>query len=563
MSDLAKLRLCDDLKDLASLLGVKASALSYVLYFVPPASKYVDFTIPKASGGNRKISSPEPRLKLIQTRLAGLLTNIWQEMEPPGVKIPIAHGFLRRRSIITNARPHVGRRFIFNVDLLNFFGAIHFGRVRGYFISNKRFQLKPAVATVIAQITCNGSLPQGAPTSPIVSNLVASILDIRLLKLSRALKLRYTRYADDITFSTNAKSFPIAIADTNASGEWVIGKKLAQVLVASSFQPNPQKTRMQFRGSRQTVTGLVVNKALNVPAPYYRHVRSMCNELFQRGTYFRNYPDGSKVTSRSAVVLSGMIGHMRLIESSRPASLSPPTHTNRKQGKSRLEERLAFFSQFLVRKEPFIICEGVSDYIYLRCALRSLAPKYPDLITQTSLGTYRYHLSLLRYSSRTAAVLGLTGGTSRLAALAARYSKECEYFKAASFEHPVIFVVDNDFGLEPLIKSKAFPELSSSSTNPWYQGPKNLLLVKTIESASGKGHSYIEQCFDPSVLGIELDGTKFNPNKEHDEPGEYGKHHFARHVVVPKSGTIDFSGFEPLLHRLSEAIAAYARGGVV
>lgn len=95
-----------------------------------------------------------------------------------------------------------------NIDLENFFESFHFGRVRGFFTKNKNFLLPSEVATVIAQLSCyEGKLPQGAPTSPIISNLICGILDYRLLKVAKKYKLNYTRYADDLTFSTNDKNF--------------------------------------------------------------------------------------------------------------------------------------------------------------------------------------------------------------------------------------------------------------------------------------------------------------------------------------------------------------------
>ena len=97
---------------------------------------------------------------------------------------------------------------VLNIDLENFFESFHFGRVRGFFIKNNNFLLPIEVATVIAQISCyEGKLPQGAPSSPIISNLICEILDYRLLKIAKKYKLNYTRYADDLTFSTNDKNF--------------------------------------------------------------------------------------------------------------------------------------------------------------------------------------------------------------------------------------------------------------------------------------------------------------------------------------------------------------------
>src|SRR5699024_7070708 len=110
-------------------------------------------------------------------------------------------GFIPGKSIITNARIHRNKRLVVNIDLKDFFPSFHFGRVRGFFEKNKYFLLSREVSTIIAQLTCyKGSLPQGAPTSPIITNLICQILDYKLLKIAKKYKTDYSRYADDLTF---------------------------------------------------------------------------------------------------------------------------------------------------------------------------------------------------------------------------------------------------------------------------------------------------------------------------------------------------------------------------
>lgn len=124
------------------------------------------------------------------------------------IKSNISHAFTKDKSIITNAEIHKNKRFVLNIDLEDFFKSFHFGRVQGYFEKNKNFLFPKNIATVLAQLTCyNGSLPQGAPSSPIITNLICNILDMKLLKIAKKYKLDYSRYADDLTFSTNNKNF--------------------------------------------------------------------------------------------------------------------------------------------------------------------------------------------------------------------------------------------------------------------------------------------------------------------------------------------------------------------
>lgn len=249
-SSLETLRSASSLNDLAGVLGFKPKKLAYILYKQNDSSKYKEFQIPKRAGGFRHISAPSGGLKLLQGRLAELLQNCQEELEQQMESQKgnsISHGFKRQRSIYTNARQHRNRRYVFNIDLHDFFGTIHFGRVRGFFIKDKRFKLDPKVATIIAQIACfRNCLPQGSPCSPIISNLVGHILDIQLVKIASRAGCVYTRYADDLTFSTNKRCFPssIAIKSEDSEHAWMPGPELLRVLNHSGFKVNPKKTRM-------------------------------------------------------------------------------------------------------------------------------------------------------------------------------------------------------------------------------------------------------------------------------------------------------------------------------
>ena len=150
--------------DVASLLGVSVKKLRYLLFVRPEKSRYLSFTISKRRGGQRQIKAPKFELKIIQRRLADIL------QDQITVRIP-AHGFVRGRSIVTNANLHIHHRVVFNIDLKDFFPTINFGRVRGLFMAEP-FNATQEVATNLAQICCHeGTLPQGAPTSPFISNI--------------------------------------------------------------------------------------------------------------------------------------------------------------------------------------------------------------------------------------------------------------------------------------------------------------------------------------------------------------------------------------------------------
>jgi RNA-directed DNA polymerase len=259
--------------DVASLLDVRYPVLEYWLFIAHPDKKYITFTLSKASSGFRTISAPTPNLKIIQQKLNQVLSTVYEVKKP-------AHGFVKTKSIVTNAQVHAGQTFVFNLDLQDFFPAINFGRVRGMFMAQP-YNLPDSVATVLAQICCHkNELPQGAPTSPVISNMICGQLDDQLFSLAKREKCLYTRYADDITFSTSRVIFPqkIAWSKYNSLTEkttWRPGSEVRRIIKSNGFSINPEKSRMQIINQHQEVTGLTVNEFPNVKRRYVRQIRAM------------------------------------------------------------------------------------------------------------------------------------------------------------------------------------------------------------------------------------------------------------------------------------------------
>ncbi|MCA9044887.1 MAG: TIR domain-containing protein, partial [Planctomycetaceae bacterium] len=236
--------------------------------------RYLRFHIPKRNGGLRVIYSPRRELKAIQERFSRLLVGIYN---PPGP----AHGFTAARSILTNAIPHVRCRCVLNVDLEDFFPSINFGRIRGLF---KSLGVPESGATVMAQLCCHdGILPQGAPTSPVLSNMVCLSLDRKLVKLAAVHRCRYTRYADDITFSHKHQILPSELAYVDDKGEPVVGHELYRAIKESGFEVNVKKVRLFDNRHRQEVTGLTVNEKPNVPRRLIRQIRAMIHAWRKHG----------------------------------------------------------------------------------------------------------------------------------------------------------------------------------------------------------------------------------------------------------------------------------------
>ena len=259
-------------EDVADLLELKSYAfLEYTIFVLSDRKKYTRFVIPKRNGGRRIIQEPIPNLKIVQHKLLQVL----QEVYAPK---PTVHGFVAERSIVTNASRHIKNRYVFNIDLEHFFPSIHFGRVRGMFMAFP-YELNNEVATVLAQICClRTSLPQGSPTSPIISNMLCAKMDSQLRSLAAKHHCHYTRYADDITFSTSRGKFPAALAVVVSEEEErrvQIGNDLHIIIDNNGFRLNKKKTRLQTKNKRQEVTGLTVNKFVNVNRKFIRQIRAM------------------------------------------------------------------------------------------------------------------------------------------------------------------------------------------------------------------------------------------------------------------------------------------------
>ena len=129
--------------------------------------------------------------------------------------------------------------------------------------------------------------PKGSPCSPVISNLIAHVLDMHIVQLAAAAGCTYSRYADDLTFSTSKPDFPTDIAYRSEadSNVWLPGKKLAEIISHCGFAINERKTRMQYRDGRQDVTGLVVNRKVNIRHEYRHTVRAMVHSLFKKGKF--------------------------------------------------------------------------------------------------------------------------------------------------------------------------------------------------------------------------------------------------------------------------------------
>jgi hypothetical protein len=466
---------------------------------------------------------------------------------------------------MTNAARHRKRRHVLNVDLADFFPSINFGRVRGVLIKDNRLKLHPKIATIIAQIAChNGALPQGSPCSPVLSNIVAGILDRRLAHLAARLGCRYTRYADDITFSTNQSDFPTELAVENAAGTWVAGPQLTAVIQHSGFAINNTKTRMQFKRSRQVVTGLVTNTKISVPKENRKNVRAMVNRLLTQGRFY--IPTGGVLSTAATGAdskigtlpqLNGALGHIGAVEyfsKHQTAKLHANIAHSGKSSTDDLYRRFLFYTEFYAASMPVVLCEGKTDNVYLKSALENLNADFPALVEN---GTPQ--IRFFKYERiNTARRLGFVGGAGFLSTFISNYAKEVIRIAAPGMAKPVVIIVDHDSAAAPVVNAakQASKNFKISLDWPYSRIIGNLYLM-AIPGIAGQKSTVIEDLFPVQLRTVQVGGKTFNATKTFNPAVNYGKQVFAEKVVKPHTATIDFSGFKPLLTNLSHLISTY------
>jgi hypothetical protein len=277
----------DSPQQLAEALGLTIAQLSWLAYHRDAATRlhYRRFVIPKRGGGERAIWAPMPKLKAAQH---WILRNIAEKLPVHGA----VHGFLAGRSTLSNARAHTGARLVVKMDVRDFFPTVSWRRVKGIF---RKAGYREQVATLLAllcteaprhEVTLDGQtyyvslgprcLPQGAPTSPALTNTLCLRLDRRIAGLAKRLGWRYTRYADDLTFSLPA-------GHTGPPKVGALIGLVGRIVASEGFQIHPDKTRVHRRGGRQQVTGLIINgdQAPRVPRRLRRQLRAAVHNLRQ------------------------------------------------------------------------------------------------------------------------------------------------------------------------------------------------------------------------------------------------------------------------------------------
>ena len=234
---------------------------------------YITYHLPKKKNGIRAINAPIGRLKNLQKKLNRHLQGVYSSIKPDCAKGFVLHtnGSNLKANIVENALPHLGKKHVLNMDIKDFFSSISDQRIYTIF-REAPFCFDTQIASALTYlVTINNCLPQGAPSSPILSNFACLSLDEKLTIFSNQNDWRYTRYADDLTFSSN-------VAFTSAQIDFI-----KQVLVQEGFEPNEKKFRVRTSNKKQLVTGLVVNEKVNIDRKMLKKTRAMLFDLRVNG----------------------------------------------------------------------------------------------------------------------------------------------------------------------------------------------------------------------------------------------------------------------------------------
>jgi S1-C subfamily serine protease len=292
---------------LLSYLGMSSGELNKIWWF--RRRMYHQLEISKGKGKARIIHAPNDRLKHLQQRIARLLDEIYRVRHP-------VHGFVARKSVKTNAQAHLGQRFVLNIDFEDFFPSITEKRVVGLL---QTLGIDSRVASIIARLCChNGHLPQGAPTSPVLSNMICFRLDKELLNFAKGARCIYTRYADDVTLSSHQPMAAVFEGLAQPLGHFspdLLVPALRGTIMHNGFSINPKKAHYADRHSRRTVTGIKINELLNVDRRYVRDIRAAIYsvETLGKEAAQKKFESKHHGTSELGAHLQGKITWLRYI----------------------------------------------------------------------------------------------------------------------------------------------------------------------------------------------------------------------------------------------------------
>ncbi|MGM1428545.1 reverse transcriptase domain-containing protein [Sphingobacterium lactis] len=362
--------------DLCAFFDIQPSQLDYLLSNVKLF--YDSFSVKKKNGESRIINAPKPPLKNIQQKLSKSLIELYKPKKS-------VHAFCINRNIKTNAIRHKNSKYVLNLDLKNFFHSITYNRVLGLFKAFP-FNLDREVSGILARLCCfDDRLPQGSPVSPIITNLICRALDTKFTTICEELKCQYTRYADDITISTRRKHFPTQIGIVTESDEFEVSPLLINIFKKNNFYLNKEKIRFQNFMCRQVVTGLTVNKKVNINRIYLKKVRAILNAIENFGIEkameqhfsLNNIPINRRNYSKSvAYFLKRVVGKISFIGFVKGQDNETYKNLFKRIKKIYPEAKLSVILKEIAESDiPIVVTEGKTDWKHLKSALRYFKSK--------------------------------------------------------------------------------------------------------------------------------------------------------------------------------------------
>ena len=321
--------------------------------------------------------------KIYRGKLNAILQQVYQPKQS-------AYGFVLGKGIVENAEQHLRQKCVLNLDLKDFFSSINFARVQGL-LKAEPYKLSHQVSTVLAQICCHEfeldeqldtRLPQGAPTSPVISNMICASLDRKLQYLAKKHRCIYTRYADDITFSTSKSKIPSSLVFfSEKDDKWILGKELLEIIEGSGFAVNEKKVRLATKYQRQEVTGITVNQILNVKREYVRQIRAMLHAWEKYGlenaefTFLEKFDKKHRLNSTRSSFQHVVKGKIEFLGSVK--GKSDPIYIKFIEQLRVLAPELVSSSETVDSPviRPQVMTEGKTDILHLKAALRSLKEK--------------------------------------------------------------------------------------------------------------------------------------------------------------------------------------------
>ena len=542
-------------KEVAKLINIELRVITYVLYKIGIEESYKSFEIPKKAGGTRVIDSPNKQLKRIQIQLGKKIYDIHKNyIDQKRIASNISHGFETGKGIITNARIHKNKKYLLNIDIANFFSSINFGRVQGYFNKSQEFMFSKEVSTIISQLVCYAKkLPQGAPTSPIISNLIFNIVDLRILSLAKKYRLSYTRYADDMSFSTNNRSFKTDYI------EFI--KELKVLLKNSGFDINESKTRLEYYSSRQEVTGLTVNKKINARRKFIKQTRAMVDQLLKTDSFKIDGVIGTQEQLEGRLAFINQLDwYNNDLESESKKNKGNKRYISGLNAREKQYQYFLFYKYFFKPSKPTIVTEGKTDIIHIKAALMKYSDRYPNLITKNDSGKYVFNLYFLNKTKRLKYFLGIVqngadtmkniwnfyNGSNNCDNLLKYINNKREYGMITDV-NPVILLFDNEEEPDkPLRKFLKHIGMNGESNKPFLQLNDNLYLQKIPRI--NDSDSEIEDLYSKEILNISINDKKFE--KIVKDKDTFSKDIFSKYILEHYQ-EIDFSNFLPLLDSIN------------